>query len=147
MLDHRIFQRLHRQLRETRSFHVPRHDAGRRRTVPSPSLEESILNAVADRPESSTRAVDYPASGIFSDTPPSSEIFPCNYGSPVRGFKSHITVENGCVETATAGSDIVQSGRPIFDDFFQHLWPYIGNNTANVVFQMVKRLWLIRIDQ
>ncbi|GFV92569.1 hypothetical protein TNCV_1374201 [Trichonephila clavipes] len=49
--------------------------------------------------------------------------------------------------TATAGSDIVQSERPIFDDFFQHLWPYIGNNTANVVFQMVKRLWLIRIDQ
>ncbi|GFT58995.1 hypothetical protein TNCV_186051 [Trichonephila clavipes] len=46
-----------------------------------------------------------------------------------------------------AGSDVVQSGRPIFDDFFQHLWPYIGNNTANVVFQMVKRLWLIRIDQ
>ncbi|GFT64802.1 hypothetical protein TNCV_2256501 [Trichonephila clavipes] len=49
--------------------------------------------------------------------------------------------------TATAGSDVVQSGRPIFDDFFQHLWPYIGNNTANVVFQMVKRLWLFRIDQ
>ncbi|GFU73750.1 DUF4817 domain-containing protein [Trichonephila clavipes] len=40
--------------------------------------------------------------------------------------------------TATAGSDVVQSGRPIFDDFFQHLWPYIGNNTANVVFEMVK---------
>ncbi|GFY35114.1 hypothetical protein TNCV_5044891 [Trichonephila clavipes] len=49
--------------------------------------------------------------------------------------------------TATAGSDVVQSGRPIFDDFFQHLWPYIGNKTADVVFQMVKRLWLIRIDQ
>ncbi|GFX15978.1 hypothetical protein TNCV_522851 [Trichonephila clavipes] len=49
--------------------------------------------------------------------------------------------------TATGGSDVVQSGRPIFDDFFQHLGPYIGNNTANVVFQMVKRLWLIRIDQ
>ncbi|GFW98091.1 hypothetical protein TNCV_2491471 [Trichonephila clavipes] len=49
--------------------------------------------------------------------------------------------------TATAGSDVVQSGRPIFDDFFQHLWPYIGNNTANVVFQMVKSLWFIRIDQ
>ncbi|GFU29661.1 adhesion G protein-coupled receptor B2 [Trichonephila clavipes] len=49
--------------------------------------------------------------------------------------------------TATAGSDVVQSGRLIFDDFFQHLWPYIGNNTANVVFQMVKRLWLIRIDK
>ncbi|GFV56417.1 hypothetical protein TNCV_1709671 [Trichonephila clavipes] len=50
-------------------------------------------------------------------------------------------------KTATAGSDVVQSGRPIFDDFFQHLWPYIGNTTVNVVFQMVKRLWLIRIDQ
>ncbi|GFX40663.1 hypothetical protein TNCV_1217861 [Trichonephila clavipes] len=49
--------------------------------------------------------------------------------------------------TATAGSDVVQSGRPIFDDFFQHLSPYIGSNTANVVFQMVRRLWLIRIDQ
>ncbi|GFV43470.1 hypothetical protein TNCV_4591941 [Trichonephila clavipes] len=49
--------------------------------------------------------------------------------------------------TATAGSDVVQSGRPIFDVFFQHLWSYIGNNMANVVFQMVKRLWLIRIDQ
>ncbi|GFT95720.1 hypothetical protein TNCV_310951 [Trichonephila clavipes] len=48
---------------------------------------------------------------------------------------------------ATAGSDGVQSGRQIFDDFFQHLWQYIGNNTANVVLQMVKRLWLIRIDQ
>ncbi|GFX75551.1 histone-lysine N-methyltransferase SETMAR [Trichonephila clavipes] len=41
--------------------------------------------------------------------------------------------------TATAGSDVVQSGRPIFDDFFQHLRSYIGNNTANVIFQMVKR--------
>ncbi|GFW40520.1 hypothetical protein TNCV_2834281 [Trichonephila clavipes] len=49
--------------------------------------------------------------------------------------------------TATVGSDVVQSGRPIFDDFLQHLWPYIGNNTVNVVFQMVQRLWLIRIDQ
>ncbi|GFS85580.1 hypothetical protein TNCV_2794241 [Trichonephila clavipes] len=49
-------------------------------------------------------------------------------------------------KTATAGSDVVQSGRPIFEDFFQHLWPYIGNNKANVVFQMVKRLWLIRKD-
>ncbi|GFS61199.1 hypothetical protein TNCV_3104621 [Trichonephila clavipes] len=51
------------------------------------------------------------------------------------------------VETATAGSDVVQSGRQFSMDFFRHLWPYIGNNTANVVFQMVKRLWLIRIDQ
>ncbi|GFT33851.1 hypothetical protein TNCV_4383461 [Trichonephila clavipes] len=53
----------------------------------------------------------------------------------------------GYTRTATAGSDVVQSGRPIVDDFFQHLWPYIGNNTANVVFQRVKHLWLIRIDQ
>ncbi|GFW31697.1 uncharacterized protein TNCV_4683691 [Trichonephila clavipes] len=44
--------------------------------------------------------------------------------------------------TATAGSDVVQSGRPLFDDFFQHLWPYIGNNTANVVFQMVQNVKL-----
>ncbi|GFU77853.1 hypothetical protein TNCV_1138611 [Trichonephila clavipes] len=58
-----------------------------------------------------------------------------------------IKIYNQKIWTATAGSDVVQSGRPIFDDFFQHLWPYIGNNTANVVFQMVKRLWLIRIDQ
>ncbi|GFU29338.1 hypothetical protein TNCV_3335161 [Trichonephila clavipes] len=63
------------------------------------------------------------------------------FGEFRRAKKSH------CHLTATAGSDVVQSGRPIFDDFFQHLWPYIGNNTANVVFQMVKRLWLIRIDQ
>ncbi|GFT38223.1 retrovirus-related Pol polyprotein from transposon opus [Trichonephila clavipes] len=61
---------------------------------------------------------------------------------------SEIILAKGKLEpTATAGSDVVLSGRPIFDDFFQHLWPYIGNNTANVVFQMVKRLWLIRIDQ
>ncbi|GFV02662.1 hypothetical protein TNCV_2743351 [Trichonephila clavipes] len=49
--------------------------------------------------------------------------------------------------TATTGSEVVQSGRPIFDDSFQHLWTYIGNNTGNVVFQRIKRLWLIRIDQ
>ncbi|GFW41276.1 uncharacterized protein TNCV_1002691 [Trichonephila clavipes] len=55
--DHRIFQRLHRQFRETRSFYVTRHDAGRRRTVRSPSLEENTLNVVVDRFESSTRAV------------------------------------------------------------------------------------------
>ncbi|GFT04131.1 hypothetical protein TNCV_3346681 [Trichonephila clavipes] len=58
-----------------------------------------------------------------------------------------LTVDRRIHKTATASSDVVQSGRPIFDDFFQHLWPYIGNNTANVVFQMVKRFWLIRIDQ
>ncbi|GFT84306.1 RNase H domain-containing protein [Trichonephila clavipes] len=64
-------------------------------------------------------------------------------------FRSGHLHSKGCFfeRTATAGSDVVQSGRPIFDDFFQHLWPYIGNNTANVVFQMVKRLCLICIDQ
>ncbi|GFU87488.1 hypothetical protein TNCV_2446221 [Trichonephila clavipes] len=58
-----------------------------------------------------------------------------------------LSLDDSTKWTATAGSDVVQSGRPIFDDFFQHLWQYIGNNTANVVFQMVKWLWLIRIDQ
>ncbi|GFS94661.1 DUF4817 domain-containing protein [Trichonephila clavipes] len=55
--DQRIFQRIHSQLREKRSFHVTRHDAGRRRDVRSPSLEESLLNVVVDRSESSTTAV------------------------------------------------------------------------------------------
>ncbi|GFY24555.1 uncharacterized protein TNCV_1016011 [Trichonephila clavipes] len=32
--------------------------------------------------------------------------------------------------TATAGSDVVQSGRPIFDDFFQHLWSPTENSLA-----------------
>ncbi|GFU96261.1 hypothetical protein TNCV_1882961 [Trichonephila clavipes] len=76
-----------------------------------------------------------------------------NHKTKYKGIGNHIVmlppnliiVNN--TWTATAGSDVVQSGRPIFDDFFQHLWPYIGNNTANLVFQMVKRLWLIRIDQ
>ncbi|GFV55898.1 hypothetical protein TNCV_2834701 [Trichonephila clavipes] len=61
---------------------------------------------------------------------------------PTSGFKDITRLW-----TATAGLDVVQSGRPIFDDFFQHLWPYIGNNTANVAFQVAKRFWLIRIDQ
>ncbi|GFW04974.1 hypothetical protein TNCV_597681 [Trichonephila clavipes] len=30
-------------------------------------------------------------------------------------------------------SDVVQSERPIFDDFFQHLWPYIGNTTRQML--------------
>ncbi|GFW93448.1 hypothetical protein TNCV_46511 [Trichonephila clavipes] len=55
MSNHRIFQLLHRQLRETRSFHVTKYDAGRRRAVRSPRLEESTLNVVAAGPESSTR--------------------------------------------------------------------------------------------
>ncbi|GFS71670.1 hypothetical protein TNCV_4270621 [Trichonephila clavipes] len=72
------------------------------------------------------------------------------WGAIAYDIRSTLIVMRGTLmgqRTATAGSDVVQSGRPIFDDFFQHLWPYICNNTANVVFQMVKRLWLIRIDQ
>ncbi|GFV50831.1 putative transposable element [Trichonephila clavipes] len=32
--------------------------------------------------------------------------------------------------TATTGSDVAQSGRPIFDDFFQHLWISFTPNAA-----------------
>ncbi|GFT19324.1 hypothetical protein TNCV_3263301 [Trichonephila clavipes] len=42
---------LHCKLRATFSFHVTRHDAGQRRAVRSPSLEESILKVVADSHE------------------------------------------------------------------------------------------------
>ncbi|GFU56780.1 hypothetical protein TNCV_4041821 [Trichonephila clavipes] len=64
----------------------------------------------------------------------------------IQGDSHNTTKKYRIYWTATAGSDVVQSGRPIFDDFFQHLLPYIGNSTVNVVFQIVKRLWLIRID-
>ncbi|GFV70489.1 uncharacterized protein TNCV_2868351 [Trichonephila clavipes] len=57
MPDHVIFQQLHRQLRETHSFHVTTHYASQRRAVSGANLVESILNIVADRPESSTRTV------------------------------------------------------------------------------------------
>ncbi|GFW69135.1 hypothetical protein TNCV_1818891 [Trichonephila clavipes] len=73
--------------------------------------------------------------------------------SPVSSYAVALQTEastgghQGQHTTATDGSDVVQSGRPIFDNFFQHLWPYMGNNTVNVVFQMVKRSWLNRIDQ
>ncbi|GFX13767.1 hypothetical protein TNCV_1718751 [Trichonephila clavipes] len=77
----------------------------------------------------------------------SQDIIQNMYVSMPHRITSCIRARGGSTRTATAGSDVVQSGRPIFDDFFQHLWPYIGNKTANVVFQMVKRLWLIRIDQ
>ncbi|GFY08122.1 hypothetical protein TNCV_1355351 [Trichonephila clavipes] len=93
--------------------------------------------------------------GVFASdrSPPNRNIYPCTSRPDVTYTEMDTVVLAfmGCcateLRTATAGSDVVQSGRPIFDDFFQHLWPYIGNNTANVVFQMVKRLWLIRIDQ
>ncbi|GFS94063.1 hypothetical protein TNCV_1810841 [Trichonephila clavipes] len=65
MPDHRIFHWLHRKLRKTRSFHVNKHDAGRRRAVGSPSLEESILNVVPDRPESSVRRARWPFRTLY----------------------------------------------------------------------------------
>ncbi|GFS71098.1 uncharacterized protein TNCV_5049031 [Trichonephila clavipes] len=42
---------------KTDLFHFSRHDASRLRALRSPSLEEIILNVVADKPETSTRAV------------------------------------------------------------------------------------------
>ncbi|GFV42496.1 hypothetical protein TNCV_1293741 [Trichonephila clavipes] len=48
MPDHKTFQPLHRQFCETRSFHVTRHDAGRRRAKCSSRLEEIFLNVVAE---------------------------------------------------------------------------------------------------
>ncbi|GFU79959.1 hypothetical protein TNCV_578391 [Trichonephila clavipes] len=57
MPDHRNFQLLYRQIHEIRSFHVTSHGSGRQRAVRSPRLEESILNVVIDRPESSTRTI------------------------------------------------------------------------------------------
>ncbi|GFT06103.1 hypothetical protein TNCV_1595241 [Trichonephila clavipes] len=55
--DHGIVQRSHRQLRETRSQCIAKHNAIRRRAVRSPSQEESILIVVPDRPMSGTRDV------------------------------------------------------------------------------------------
>ncbi|GFV28175.1 hypothetical protein TNCV_678631 [Trichonephila clavipes] len=99
----------------------------------------------------------HPSSIIREDFTPSALSYFSGRGAPLQcrplslaGELMGLTyVPTNCfspTKTATAGSDVVQSGRPIFNDFFQHLWPYIGNNRANVVFQMVKRLWLIRID-
>ncbi|GFS83334.1 hypothetical protein TNCV_600681 [Trichonephila clavipes] len=53
--DHRNFQRLHRQFRETPSFHFSRDDGGRLKAEHNPILEASISSVVADRPVSNTR--------------------------------------------------------------------------------------------
>ncbi|GFU60258.1 hypothetical protein TNCV_4249571 [Trichonephila clavipes] len=50
---------------------------------------------------------------------------PCDTTLHMHSDKILKLIEGFNVETATAGSDVVQSGRPIFDDFFQHLWPAI----------------------
>ncbi|GFY13008.1 hypothetical protein TNCV_665741 [Trichonephila clavipes] len=51
------------------SFHVTRHDAGRRRTVHSPNLEESILNIVADRPSQAQELLLFSYTRAFGDGP------------------------------------------------------------------------------
>ncbi|GFU94147.1 DUF4817 domain-containing protein [Trichonephila clavipes] len=87
-------------------------------------LEDNIRRVIADiRPQMLEKVIENWTSRL-------------NYIRASRG--SHMP-EIIFKMTATAGSDVVQSGRPIFHDFSQHLWPYIGNTTANVVFQMVKR--------
>ncbi|GFX12008.1 hypothetical protein TNCV_2997921 [Trichonephila clavipes] len=58
ILVHRIFQRLHHQLRETRLFHVTSQRWSTKSCTQSkPECILSILNVVYDRPESSTRSV------------------------------------------------------------------------------------------
>lgn len=41
---------------------------------------------------------------------------------------------------ATVGSNEMQSGSLNFEHFIKQPWPYIGNNTANIYFQVVQRL-------
>lgn len=55
--DRRIFQRVHRQLCETGSFHADRRDAGCSRTVRTPHRIEAIVDDVDERPDGSTRAM------------------------------------------------------------------------------------------
>ncbi|GFW81569.1 uncharacterized protein TNCV_2882461 [Trichonephila clavipes] len=89
-------------------------------------LEDNIRRVIADiRPQMLEKVIENWTSRL--------NYIRASHGSPMPEIIFNMT--------ATTGSDVVQSGRPIFDDFFQHLWPYIGNNTANVVSQMVKRLW------
>lgn len=57
MQNHRTFQRLHCHLLERGSFHVTRNEAGLKDLYAVQSLEEIILNFVANRPESCSRAV------------------------------------------------------------------------------------------
>ncbi|GFX18776.1 hypothetical protein TNCV_3019331 [Trichonephila clavipes] len=52
-------------------------------------------------------------------------IVPLRYEGTLNSHSAASPLVRLVEETATAGSDVVQSGRPIFDDFFEHLWPYI----------------------
>ncbi|GFT89249.1 uncharacterized protein TNCV_4385621 [Trichonephila clavipes] len=56
MPNHKIFQLLQRSHLQRLSFYVTKYDAGRRRPVRSPRLEESVLNVLADRPEFGTKS-------------------------------------------------------------------------------------------
>ncbi|GFY27043.1 uncharacterized protein TNCV_2066641 [Trichonephila clavipes] len=101
MPDHRIFQRLHRQLRETRSFHVIRHDAGQRIAVRCSSLEKSILNIVADKPDSSTRTVAHLVSASHQTI--------CRVLTPLP-FSASISFDSGrlCSLTASASNCLLK---------------------------------------
>ncbi|GFV09891.1 hypothetical protein TNCV_2318211 [Trichonephila clavipes] len=112
------------------------------------SDEQNEMNNTASVPTSSEVKKVMKSMRSYLDTHSNGEMN--NKMDDIEQIVDNSLLKRQCKEnhmTPTADSDVVQSGRPIFDDFFQHLWPYIGNNTANVVFQMVKRLWLIRIDQ
>lgn len=54
---HQTFANIHRRLRETGNLRTTRPDAGRPRRVRTPDTEEEVLNAVADHPRTSVRAV------------------------------------------------------------------------------------------
>ncbi|GFX66737.1 hypothetical protein TNCV_3048361 [Trichonephila clavipes] len=114
--------------------------------IENSSYDLSHVKNFNTRNDSSSLIKDYKYSPLVSMEVPLRTAYGQNGRCGMQPKAKH-SLRAGASKTATAGSDVVQSGRPIFDDFFQHLWPYIGNNTANVVLQMVKRLWLIRIDQ
>ncbi|GFV96942.1 hypothetical protein TNCV_4351551 [Trichonephila clavipes] len=126
--------------------HLPQDNIASREYSKNQIHKNSSL--LSQKPSSNDRVIDCLLTTQFEVTKGRLEedLFPGGKGENI--LHSKMSIEHRFKRrTATAGSDVVQSGRPIFDDFFQHLWLYIGNNTANVVFQMIKRLWLIRIDQ
>ncbi|GFY35029.1 hypothetical protein TNCV_5044051 [Trichonephila clavipes] len=105
-------------------------------------LEDNIRRFIADiRPqmlekviENWTSRLDYIRASRGSPMPEiifkmrggtSSQVSSSSPGSPwfkiTRSVAKSPRVAEQWHRTATAGSDVVQSGRPIFDDFFQHL--------------------------
>ena len=55
--DRRMFERVHRQLRETGTFHAPMEDTGRPRTLRTPDHEADILRQVENHPSISVRTL------------------------------------------------------------------------------------------